>query len=123
MAQLVAKYMNSAFGITTQVVKFADLDGYLGIAKIIYGATVAFTTISFLLDILFVFKVISGYKNESQRRSLYIILLSSVRCVIVGFAFTVWFVFYTDQIPHTLDNVCVAILCFICAVLLGRDRY
>ena len=78
MAQLFSKYMNYSFGLTTQVLKFADLDGYLGIAKILYGMTIAFTTISILLDIVFMFKAINGYENESQRRSLNNILSTSV---------------------------------------------
>lgn len=123
MAQLFSKYMNYSFGLTTQVLKFADLDGYLGIAKILYGMTIAFTTISILLDIVFMFKAINGYENESQRRSLNNILSTSVRCTIAGFIFTVWLIFYTDQIPKTLDNVCAAILCFILAVVWGRGRY
>lgn len=123
MAQLFAKFMNYSFGLTTQVVKFVDLDGYLGIAKILYGATVAFTMISLLLDMLFMFKAINGYENESERRSLNNILSSSVRCTMAGFVFTVWLIIYTEQIPKTLDNVCAAILCFICAVWWGRGRY
>ena len=123
MAQLFAKFMNYSFGLTTQVVKFADLDGYLGIAKILYGLTVALTTFSLLLDMLFMFKAINGYENESQRRSLNNILSSSVRCVIVGFVFTVWLVIYTEQVPKTLGNVCAALLCFIVAVWWGRGRY
>ena len=123
MAQLFAKFMNYSFGLTTQVVKFADLDGYLGIAKILYGLTVALTTFSLLLDLLFMYKAINGYENESQRRSLNNILSSSVRCVIVGFVFTVWLIIYTEQVPKTLGNVCAALLCSIVAVWWVRDRY
>ena len=123
MAQLFAKFMNYSFGLTTQVVKFADLDGYLEIAKILYGLTVALTTFSLLLDLLFMYKAINGYENESQRRSLNNILSSSVRCVIVGFVFTVWLIIYTEQVPKTLGNVCAALLCSIVAVWWVRDRY
>ena len=123
MAQLFAKFINYSFGLTTQVVKFADLDGYLGIAKILYGLTVALTTFSLLLDLLFMYKAINGYENESQRRSLNNILSSSVRCVIVGFVFTVWLIIYTEQVPKTLGNVCAALLCSIVAVWWVRDRY
>lgn len=122
MAQLFAKFINYSFGITPQVLGFADLDGYLGIAKILYGLTVALTTFSLLLDMLFMFKALTD-ENVSYRRSLNNILSSSVRCVIVGFVFTVWLIVYTEQVPKTLDNVCAALLCFIVAVWWGRGRY
>ena len=120
MALLFAEFMNYSFGITPQVVEFADLSGIL--SKMLYGVAAASNTLSALLNIMFMCAVqVSlpklGKKAIEKAKDF---LLASACCIVFGIVFTTAFITYTNQIPMVLNYLGVALVSFILAIVFGK---
>lgn len=120
MAQLFVKFMNYSFGISPQVVEFADLSGIL--SKILYGVAAASNTLSALLNLMFMCAVQISVHNLGRKalEKAKDFLLASACCIVLGIVFTTAFIAYTNQIPMVLNYLGFALVSFILAIVLGK---
>lgn len=120
MAQLFVKFMNYSFGISPQVVEFADLSGIL--SKVLYGVAAASNTLSALLNLMFMCAVQISVPNLGRKapEKAKDFLLASTCCIVLGIVFTTAFSAYTNQIPMALNYLGVALVSFILAIVLGK---
>ena len=120
MAQLFVKFMNYSFGISPQVVEFADLSGIL--SKILYGVAAASNTLSALLNLMFMCAVQISVHNLGRKalEKAKDFLLASACCIVLGIVFITAFIAYTNQIPMVLNYLGFALVSFILAIVLGK---